>query len=473
MRIPARILGQPEMSYKGSKLTSTLASWDIRGRTFYGYAWEKIHFVAVSGCLQPKKGKTEKDLQEQASKEITGALERHGIFKNKNAYRNITPGLDKLPGVLKASGKTDCTVILMPQGGLSIQDYSKIKQIADTLGRHTLCVEAGKLVAEKGAKQVASNLALKINLKRGGDNHRLEAIEKLLGSDKRSKTLIMGADVWHPGKGSREGCPSVASVVGSVDANFMTYRGAMRLQAGSQEKIEDLKDMTIEVLHLWKKHSGGKRLPENILFYRDGVSESQFQHCKDHEIAAIEAAFKVVGTTSNARINITFVVVVKRHNARFYALDSNGTYKMSNGSDNGNVKPGLLVKKAVTNRTPYNFFLQSHQAFKGTARPSHYHVLQDGMNLGTDNTLINLTHTLCYAFSRATKGVSYVAPAYMADRLCERGGVYLREWNNLERRVEPSFTLSDKKLSKKDIIVEKQNFAVKLHKDLIHKKGWD
>lgn len=61
----------------------------------------------------------------------------------------------------------------------------------------------------------------------------------------------------------------------------------------------------------------------------------------------------------------------------------------------------------------------------------------------------------------------------MADRLCERGGVYLREWNNLERRVEPSFTLSDKKLSKKDIIVEKQNFAVKLHKDLIHKKGWD
>jgi eukaryotic translation initiation factor 2C len=35
---------------------------------------------------------------------------------------------------------------------------------------------------------------------------------------------------------------------------------------------------------------------------------------------------------------------------------------------------------------------------------------------------------LCYTFGRSTTGVSYAAPAYIADRLCERGRAYIREW---------------------------------------------
>jgi eukaryotic translation initiation factor 2C len=35
---------------------------------------------------------------------------------------------------------------------------------------------------------------------------------------------------------------------------------------------------------------------------------------------------------------------------------------------------------------------------------------------------------LCFAFGRATTGVSYLAPAYIADRLCEQGRAYLRPW---------------------------------------------
>ena len=38
------------------------------------------------------------------------------------------------------------------------------------------------------------------------------------------------------------------------------------------------------------------------------------------------------------------------------------------------------------------------------------------------------THEFCYAYARATKGVSYCAPAYYADRLCDRGRAYLRHW---------------------------------------------
>lgn len=48
--------------------------------------------------------------------------------------------------------------------------------------------------------------------------------------------------------------------------------------------------------------------------------------------------------------------------------------------------------------------------------------------MGLESRLPHLTQMLCYAFGRATTGVSYVAPAYIADRLCEQGRAYLRQW---------------------------------------------
>jgi len=43
---------------------------------------------------------------------------------------------------------------------------------------------------------------------------------------------------------------------------------------------------------------------------------------------------------------------------------------------------------------------------------------------------------LCYTYVRSTTGVSYAAPAYYADRLCERGRCYLRDFFNVDRRSQ-------------------------------------
>ena len=58
---------------------------------------------------------------------------------------------------------------------------------------------------------------------------------------------------------------------------------------------------------------------------------------------------------------------------------------------------------------------------------AHYYVLTNTMRLSADD-LQSITHAFCYAYARATKGVSYCAPAYYADRLCDRGRAYLRHW---------------------------------------------
>jgi eukaryotic translation initiation factor 2C len=174
------------------------------------------------------------------------------------------------------------------------------------------------------------------------------------------------------------------------------------------------------------------RLPTNIIYYRDGVSDPQFLDVQSQELSAIERAFrdaydelKLNGTINSfeldecPKVNITALVCIKRHGTRFYPLSGQA-------DGNGNCPPGTQVESVVTSPFFMDFYLQSHAAIKGTAKPCHYFVLRNDMQLSLTD-LRMLTHELCYTYVRAPCGVSYASPAYYADRLCERGRIYLRD----------------------------------------------
>ncbi|KAF2005627.1 stem cell self-renewal protein Piwi, partial [Amniculicola lignicola CBS 123094] len=324
----------------------------------------------------------------------------------------------------------------------NLDGYASLKRAADLeFGVQTVCALGTKIkFIDQGEnsrlppgfqRQHLSNLAMKFNFKSGGKNHALEnaTLNRLLGP-LRNSTMVLGADVAHPPAASIVGYPSIACVVASDDNTFLNYPGSMRLQAGGQEEIEDMEDMVKERLEAWY-HKNRKSLPTNLLFYRDGISESMFNKCRDHEIAAIRRAYANVAnrfmSLNSGQFKLTFVVVSKRHHTRFYPKRPEDSYRTGN-KYNGNLKPGLLVRQVVTSPSPDNFFLQSHSAIQGTAKSAHYHVLQNSMGL-TLSRIIDITHQFCYVYPRATKGVSYVAPAYLADRLCERGRVYMRGWH--------------------------------------------
>jgi eukaryotic translation initiation factor 2C len=74
----------------------------------------------------------------------------------------------------------------------------------------------------------------------------------------------------------------------------------------------------------------------------------------------------------------------------------------------------------------FDFFLQAHYGLQGTVRPTHYYVVHDEIGFNADR-LQSLTHAVSYMFARATKPVSYAAPAYYADLACERGRAYLHK----------------------------------------------
>ncbi|KAK4539623.1 hypothetical protein LTR36_010506 [Oleoguttula mirabilis] len=372
--------------------------------------------------------------------------------------------------------------------------YSAVKRAAELrLGVKTVCVTLPALTKTKRAldgtfpldDQMASNIALKFNLKSPlGTNHAIDHpdLRHLRNNtNKVSNTIVLGADVAHPTKSAHDATPSIAAVVGSTDDGFMHFPGSMRLQRSKKEDIVDMADMVKERLIDWaKKHNDV--LPTNMLFYRDGVSESQYDILRRREIPQLQMAMNMAhrylkpnstapmppappapptaqqlrtvskkdrdiaqkraeedfadAVESNPRnivFNLTFVVVGKRHHTRFYTTTP---AQQTRQGQNANVQPGLAVDQVITHPFGTDFYLQSHHAIQGTGRSAHYFVLRNNMRL-TIEQLQNITHTFCYAYAKATKGVSYCAPAYYADRLCDRGRSYLRQWLQGKPRYGP------------------------------------
>lgn len=87
------------------------------------------------------------------------------------------------------------------------------------------------------------------------------------------------------------------------------------------------------------------------------------------------------------------------------------------------VKAGTCVDHDITHPHEFDFFLVAHTSFKGTARPTHYHVIHDE-NAFRAEALQKMTHDLCYTFARSTTSVSLVPVAYYAHLVGNRVKAY-------------------------------------------------
>ncbi|KNC97956.1 uncharacterized protein SPPG_06944 [Spizellomyces punctatus DAOM BR117] len=292
---------------------------------------------------------------------------------------------------------------ILPNTGVPL--YAEIKRVSDTIiGVATQCIQAKHMFAAK--RQYCANVCLKMNVKLGGMNSYLSNTQLPFVSER--PTIILGADVTHPAPGSASN-QSIAALVGSMDAQCSRFAAAIRVQKGRQEVIQDLSGMVIELLKTFYQTCGAK--PERIVFYRDGVSEGQFAEVLRCEVEAIRRA--CVSLEPTYRPTVTFVVVQKRHHARFFPI------RKEDSDRSGNVLPGTVVETGVTHPSEFDFYLCSHPGLQGTSKPTHYHVLHDENRFSPD-ALQELTYRLCYLYCRATRSVSVCPPAYYAHLVAAR-----------------------------------------------------
>uniref|UniRef100_A0A8C5AEE5 Uncharacterized protein n=1 Tax=Gadus morhua TaxID=8049 RepID=A0A8C5AEE5_GADMO len=272
------------------------------------------------------------------------------------------------------------------------------------------CVQVKNVV--KTSPQTLSNLCLKINVKLGGINNILVPHQR--PSVFQQPVIFLGADVTHPPAGDGKK-PSIAAVVGSMDAHPSRYCATVRVQRPRQEVIQDLASMVRELLIQFYKSTRYK--PTRIIFYRDGVSEGQFRQVLYYELLAIREA--CIALEKEYQPGITYIVVQKRHHTRLFCADRNERVGRS-----GNIPAGTTVDTDITHPYEFDFYLCSHAGIQGTSRPSHYHVLWDD-NCFTADEFQLLTYQLCHTYVRCTRSVSIPAPAYYAHLVAFRARYHL------------------------------------------------
>lgn len=293
--------------------------------------------------------------------------------------------------------------------------YRQVKLFGDSMhGVATQCLSIDKLTT-KGNAQYYANVVLKINAKLGGINHAIGDRGPLFT---KVTTMVMGADVTHPGMDSFE--PSIAAVVGSTNEHALGYAAEFSVQPGKQEIISSLDTMVMELMKKYNQRTG--TLPQRLLFYRDGVSEGQFPQVINQEIPLLRKALTRIGTVVpklkplTDAMKVTFIVCGKRHHFKFGPTREG---QRKDADRNGNLLPGVVIDTGVTHPFDFDWYGLSHAGLLGTSRAAHYTVLVDDANHKPDDLQL-LTYHLCYVYSRSTRSVSIATPAYYAHHVCTR-----------------------------------------------------
>ncbi|OAY58827.1 protein argonaute 4 [Manihot esculenta] len=277
------------------------------------------------------------------------------------------------------------------------------------------------LAPQRVNDQYLTNLLLKINAKLGGLNTLL-AVEQTPSIPLVSKvpTIILGMDVSHGSPGHSD-VPSIAAVVSSRQWPLISrYRASVRTQSPKVEMIDSLfkrvsetdDEGMIRELLLDFYTSSGKRKPDQIIIFRDGVSESQFNQVLNIELDQIIEACKFLDEKWNPK----FVVIVaqKNHHTKFFQPGAPE-----------NVPPGTVIDNKVCHPRNYDFYLCAHAGMIGTTRPTHYHVLLDEVGFSADD-LQELVHSLSYVYQRSTTAISVVAPICYAHLAATQMGTFMK-----------------------------------------------
>uniref|UniRef100_A0A061QHS8 Putative argonaute n=1 Tax=Cupiennius salei TaxID=6928 RepID=A0A061QHS8_CUPSA len=418
LSLEGRVLDAPNVRYgDGAQIRPRDGSWNMQQTQFFKGAeiqsWVLLSFSMPRFCREDLLDRFAK-LLVQIGNEVGMSVQRPRLIDTIDSRRC---DVKRLLADMKNKYHADLAVIVVPSKNKTI--YGDIKQAAETvIGLTTQCVKDDNVV-KKCSPQLVSNLCQKINAKMGGVNNSLVPGET--PSILRKPVIIIGADVTHPGP-SHDIKPSLAACVGSLDGYPSRYAVTCRAQTNVDEKkqaieiICDLKSMIIDLLQAFYRQTRGKK-PEKIIFYRDGVSEGQFEKVRDHEVKCIREACRSL--SENYQPGITFIVVQKRHHTRFMPQDPrDGSGKMKN------IPPGTTVDTTVTHPLNFDFFLCSHFGLQGTSRPSHYTVIEDD-NEFTANDLQKLTYYLCHTYVRCTKSISTPAPVAYAHLAAYRARQHL------------------------------------------------
>ncbi|KAI5790683.1 Piwi domain-containing protein [Peziza echinospora] len=416
MRIQARVLPAPTLDFGATGREKTVpgsstafGSWNLQGKKF-----SKTSSLRSFGCLIfASQNYCPMETARKYMRELTKTYVSHGgIVENQNPLIEYAQP-PNIPETIKTFWKkVGNQANMRPQliffivANKAPMPYNEIKQFCETdLG----CVTQGALLQHvtRCQPQYLSNVCMKLNAKIGGSTCYLSAQNNPLHG--RGANLMIGADVSHAAPGSDK--PSFAAMVGSLDEQSTRYGGICNTNvdptntATRQEMIttENMKVFFKQMVYNFKANTN--KLPQRIFYFRDGVSETEYQKVLDVEVKDMRAVCRDLNAAWQPKFTVT--ICSKRHHHRFFPG------KPSDGDKNGNCLPGTIIERDVTDPQEYDFYLNSHKAIQGTARATHYYVIHDETGIPVDDFQA-ICNNMCYTYIRSTTAVSLIPPVYYA-----------------------------------------------------------
>lgn len=409
----ARLLNPPIVNFgTGTADPKFSGRWDLRGKKFWKSnekpltAWG---IVILGNCVN---GPAAKQFADMFKKTFLG----HGGKCTADALILGSPAGDASNVIAEAHnqicskrGYTQLLFIVVRER--NNPDYNRLKKSADCrYGILSQVVNSASVV--KNAGQYHSNVCLKVNAKLGGATSRTMPPWKIppgagyFPNDR--PTAIVGVDVSHAAPGAA--VASTAAMTMSVDRDATRYAATVETNGYRIEMLtpSNVQQLFGSLIKIWSKNHGNG-IPRHIFYFRDGVAEGQFAQVINQEILQIK---NYIGPNLRGRPMPKFTVIIatKRHHIRFFP---------QRGDNNANPLPGTLVEKEVTHPFMLDFYLCSHVAIQGTARPVHYHVIMDEMGVPI-NELQRMIYHQCYSYARSTTPVSLHPAVYYAHLACNR-----------------------------------------------------
>ncbi|KAL4991381.1 Piwi domain-containing protein [Aspergillus falconensis] len=417
IRTKARLLPAPDIEFGGKQRTNpcTNGRWDLRGKKFYLpnkrplEAWGVGYFPGKRNAINRTQVEAFVDSMIKAYSGHGGTVKTRPIVLELR--EDTGEAIKKLYNATGVKFQRDPQLLAVIVPDKNSFTYSRIKKSCDCRWGVPSQVMQSAHVA-KNNPQYISNVLMKINAKLGGTTAR--AIPKVSEAALKRRSMIIGADVSHTPTGVW--LPSLAAMSVCMDQFGGRYWGACEANGERVEMIAraNLEIMLTPLIREWMSTVGEGRGPDNVYYFRDGVSEGEVQHVLRQEVPDIKAILMKL-TQDQWKGKFTVVIANKRHHLRAFPKPGD----RNSADKNGNPLPGTLIERDVTSPHDWDFLLYSHIALQGTARPVHYHVVLDEIK-HRPQELENMIYDHCYQYMRSTTSVSLFPAIYYAHLISNR-----------------------------------------------------
>lgn len=214
----------------------------------------------------------------------------------------------------------------------------------------TQCMDVRKALNERGQAQYMSGVASKINMKLAGICHILPNPQDLplIGQN----TMLIGIDVRH--SSARFQRDSVVAAVTTLNGQGTRFGSQIITQFNPnlghhQEAIMNGKELFFGLLKSWKE-SNGSQLPQNIIVFRDGVSQGEYMQINELEVTQLKQACADIKSAGNEQPRIVYLIATKRHHIRFFPRNPK---EFDQYDKSGNLPAGTVIDDTVVH--PYIF----------------------------------------------------------------------------------------------------------------------